>query len=361
MKRLGLISIDGALNMPLPVRVFEERSGGYGYETTVEITGPDAAAKGIEGIDRFVLSLPLSYLDFRVLSFPFSEKEKLMAVVPLELDQLVIGGVGSIVFDVFVLPGSAPDGRNFQALVVYTKKDLLSGLLKRLSDLGADPAAVTSLELEVLINEGSAGLAEKLSAGLIPDAERVKGAEAAALNAPALNLRTGPLAYTRDAARRSKKLRTAAIAAIIAGLLLNIDAGYRLFNLNNEAASIKKEMRAQYSFLFPGDKKVTDEVYQLKAHLKELKDKGESLFGVYPLQFLLDVSKKAVPGASYSEITLDKDVITLKGEAASIDDTGKLKTALAEFLADVTVSDTKQTQNGKAAFTIIAKGHKRRQ
>jgi hypothetical protein len=92
--------------------------------------------------------------------------------------------------------------------------------------------------------------------------------------------------------------------------------------------------------------------------MKEIKDKGDALIGAQPLQFLLDLSQKTPQGILFYEIAIDKDLITMKGEASSMDDVDKAKTRLSEVLKDVSVSDMKPSTAGKTLFTLVAKGRK---
>jgi hypothetical protein len=107
--------------------------------------------------------------------------------------------------------------------------------------------------------------------------------------------------------------------------------------------------------LFPEEKKISDELYQMKAHMKGIQEKGDALIGVYPLQLLLDLSQKRVQGAVFNEISIDKDTMTIKGEAALMDDVGKIKAKVSESMKDVSVADIKPSVAGKVMFTVIVK------
>jgi hypothetical protein len=89
--------------------------------------------------------------------------------------------------------------------------------------------------------------------------------------------------------------------------------------------------------------------------MREIKEKGDALLGVYPLQFLLDLSQKTVQGVAFNEIGLDRDLSTMKGEASSMDDIDKMKTRLSASRANVSVSDIKPLPTGKILFTVVAK------
>jgi type II secretory pathway component PulL len=113
-----------------------------------------------------------------------------------------------------------------------------------------------------------------------------------------------------------------------------------------------------YATLFPNEKKVTDELYQMKSHMREIKEKGDALLGVYPLQFLLDISQTTVQGVSFTEIGIDRDLSTMQGEASSMDDIDKIKARLSASRANVSVSDIKPLPTGKILFTVVVKGQR---
>jgi hypothetical protein len=94
----------------------------------------------------------------------------------------------------------------------------------------------------------------------------------------------------------------------------------------------------------------------MKAHMREIREKGDALIGIYPLQTLMDLSKVKLHGVVFNEISLDKDKVTIKGEAASMDDIGRIKTEIAKSLKDISVTDIKPSVAGKVLFTVIAKG-----
>jgi hypothetical protein len=128
--------------------------------------------------------------------------------------------------------------------------------------------------------------------------------------------------------------------------------------VRGENQALKDDIRKTYLGMFPGEKKITDEIYQTKAHIKELKDKESAYIGVYPLLLLLDLSRTATPGTAFTEVTVDRELIVLKGECSSMSDAQRVKNDLEGFLTDVNISDTKPSVQNRTMFTITAKGRK---
>lgn len=335
------------------IYVFRDSRGKYEVENVFGYTKDNESALAeLSGISDCLLSLPLELLNFRLLKLPFSDKEKLTKIVPFELEGLMIESPDDVVFDAIVLGGA---GDEFDVLVVYVDREILQEILTKLGDFHLDPHIVTCLDLRSIVRKGAEGISSWLMSpeGLGRE-ERVDAAREE-LQKQTLNLRTGPLAYTRDTERVIKKLKTTLVLLFSLALLVNSYFVFKITIARNATAAVKREMRSIYSGLFPGEKRITDELYQMKSHMREIREKGNALIGVYPLQFLLDLSRRTVPGVAIGEIIIERDLAIIKGEASSMADVDKMKSKLSGFLADASVSDIKQTGAGTLSFTITAK------
>jgi type II secretory pathway component PulL len=304
------------------------------------------------------LSLPLDMLDFRVMELPFNDMKKIREVMPLELDNIILEGSGSVVFDARILKGMDES----RILAAYIKKDRLKGLLERLKPLGIDPRIVTSLELSAVLE--SASSLEELSGLLLcppilDEKERVNYALRETGEA-VINLRTGELAYTADTEKTDRSLRWTVLLVALLFMVFFSDMAFRIITVKKDIASSREAIRKTYQSLFPADKKVSDELYQLKAHMKELKVKENSFIGISPLRILLDLSKLNITGLFLRELNIDRERIILKGECSNLSDVQLLKGKLDGFLTDVTITDAKPGDKGQTAFALAAKGRRAR-
>lgn len=337
----------GEIDSAISLYVFRSTAKGYEIETTAE--HPSSFTPG--EIDEFYLSLPASLLNFRLLKLPFSEPEKAREVLPFELDNLILGGSEGVVSDVVMLDnGDAP----FNVLAVYIQKQLFKDILQRLAPFSLDPRIVTSLELPGLIKGGVTDLAQRLVAPIrLNGGDRVTAAREE-LTAPLINLRRDEFAYKRDREKISRALNVTALLSLVLALIINADILLGTISAKRESRAIRTELRQAFTALFPGQKKVSDELYQLKASMKSLKERGETLLGVNPLQFMLMASQRKTQGIVVNELSLGKETVSLKGEALSMNDIDTVKKSLMEFLANVSVSDIKPLPNGKILFTVVA-------
>jgi hypothetical protein len=339
------------------IYLFHETGEGYAYEKNLDYR---ASPEEWRDVDEFYVSIPAALLDFRVLSFPFADKEKIAEVIPLELSNLMIRGSGEIVFDSIVLGDS---DTAVDVLAVYLGTEVLHRILADLAQRNIDPRIVTSLDLRPPAGGGKESgrehffnsLGSRLNDPAPWDQARRISAAGQEILAPTLNLRRGPFAYTKDAAKTGKALRMT--VALAFALVFIVHANFLLQTLvaKNATASIAGQMRLSYRSLFPGEKKTIDELYQLKSHIKESRETGDLLSGVAPLNLLWGLSRRMEVNIVYTDISLEKSLIKMKAEARSMDDLAKIQKRLSGFLTGVSISDIKPTSQGKVLFTVIAK------
>jgi len=338
------------------VYLFKDDNEGYNYIKTLAYDSPDE----LVDIDDYYISIPVSLLDFRIVTFPFSDKEKIKKALPIELDNLVFGGSEEIIFDTII-----PDGGDdsFDVLVAYVGKNILRQILTEFAGRNIDPRCITSIDLQSVMKEikddGSDGFRKTLAERLFvqqkwDEADRIAHAKQE-IEKPTINLRAGQFVYTKDAEKMGRTLKITVLLGFLLAFVIHANILFQTIMTKKEAAAIAKEMRVSYSGLFPGEKKTIDELYQLKSHIKEIGEKNDTLTGVDSLKLLLGLSKNAESNIVYTEMQIEKGLIKLKGESRSTDELSKVKTKLSEILSDVSVSDVRPVAQGKILFTIVAK------
>jgi type II secretory pathway component PulL len=298
------------------------------------------------------VSLPAGWFNFRVIELPFSDKDKIRKTLPFELDSMILGGSDKVVFDAVVVGKS---GDKIQVLAVYTEKDFLRKILEKLRFYAIDPVFVTCLELRKKLADFS--LSGLLTPVLLDEEERIALA-VEEMKKPVINVRRDELAYTRDIEKTRKSMRVTAAFLVLVALILSADVLLKIVSLRQEKAVLMNDIRKQYLEIFPGEKNIVNELYQLKSHMKELQEKEDIFIGLSPLKLLLALSQIERQGIVFNEITENKNAITLKGEAPSLSLIQQLKEKLGGILNDVTIADSKSSAQGNVLFTITAKGRK---
>jgi type II secretory pathway component PulL len=339
------------------IHLFKITGDGYTYETTLDYVSQN----NWMDIDEFYVSVPASVLDFRILNFPFSDREKITKAIPLELDNYIISGPEEIIFDSIIMGG---DDSSVEALVAYVRKDVLSHILTQLARKNIDPRVITSIDLQTVLKAGEdpawEGFQTSIAEHLIgikkwDQNQRIIAAEIE-LAKPTINLRIGQFAYKKDAERTGKALRITVLLACLLAFGVHASIMFQAIMIKKEIATITSDMRGSYSSLFPGDKKTIDVLNQLKSHIREIEEKSDTLTGIATLQFLMDLSKRRELHTVYTDIQIEKGLIKMKAETSSMDDLSKIEMKLSEFLQDVSISDVKTSAHGKILFTVIAKG-----
>ena len=332
--------------------LFEVSGGGYVLKEKKEYPLSEKYNFSIDAIPEDVedtyLSLPLSLLNFRVIDLPFSNKDRIREILPFELDGMILGGQENVVIDSIVT--GASDNKH-QVLAVYLEKTVIRKILEKLKSFGAEPVFVSSLGMRPLLKDFTL---TKLLSPTTPEEDRVALA-AEEIKSPTINLRRDEFSYTRDIERNRKSLRVTAVLILLIVLLLAGDAVFKIVSTRAEIVSLKNDIRKQYQEIFPGEKNVMNELYQLKAHMKELKGKEDVFIGVNPLDLLLKLSQVDRQGSVINEVTADKTNITLRGEAQSLSEVQQVQNRLKSILDEVNISDSKSSAQGRMMFTITAK------
>ena len=310
----------------------------------------DFPAEAIDGgFDNIYLSLPASLLNFRVLDTPFSDRERIREVLPFELDGVILGGTDKALFDDIIVGRTES---KYQALAVYIEKSVVRDMLAKLNSCGADPVFITSLEVGKIVKDFSP---EKLLSPLdLDDNERVALAQEE-MRSPTINLRREEFAYTRDIEKTKRYFKTTAVLVTLIAFVVSAGLLFQIMTTKNEIAALKNDMRKKYQDLFPQEKNIMNEGYQLKAHMKELSGKEEIFIGVSPLDVLWKLSQIGKTSAVFYETSADRGNLILKGEAASLSDVQKVKDEIGKFFDDANISDSKTSLQGKILFTITAK------
>lgn len=343
--------------------LFEKKQGPYALvqESEFSLTGSPELAALLNDTDTTYLSLPLSMLNFRLLELPFSDIEKIRDIMPFHLEGLTMDRdvIGDVCLPTQAGDTSGPDKKQ-QALAVYVQKEVLGKLLKELKAVNIDPEIVTSIDLKAAVASGlsNSDIAGMLVSGSLVEKGKRPELAVEELKNNTINLRRGELVYTKKTEDIMKSLRITAALFLLLFFVLIADLTMKLVSTKKEISDIKTSISKAYSQMFPSDKKVTNELYQTKAKIKELTDRKEHVAGINPLAGLLKITRVSGQGAIFSEITMDRSNLVLKGEAPSLGDIQKVKAGLEGPFDNLEITDTKTVSPTRIVFTITAREKK---
>jgi hypothetical protein len=174
------------------------------------------------------------------------------------------------------------------------------------------------------------------------------------------NFRQGDFTSKNTGLNFKKQLKWAAIITgiIVALAIVNqlLDYGLKTKQLN----SIKKQIAYTFKINCPEAGNMVDPVQQLKAKLVE----NKKTFGFYEglpettaVELLKEISSLVRPSISIviAGLTYENNVISIKGEAKTIDDVTSVKNDLlrSRYFKDVTMGSTSLTKDGsKVDFNL---------
>ncbi len=331
--------------------LFSVKNGRFEHMETKTYSGTEDYLYGLKNysnIDEVNISLSLNMLNFRILEMPFKDRGKILEVLPFELEDMILGGVDKVIMDAVVL--NKTDNK-YKILAVYVEKSLLGKILSELKTLSLDPSLITSIELRSILNKFST---EKLINPVdIGDAERIKYAIEELIN-PSINLRKGEFVFRQHIEETRKGLKIASILLLLIFLVISADIFFQLYVTRTEISGIKKDLRKQYLELYPQEKNVINEYYQLQSHLKELIDRNSYLSGISALNTLKTLSQIERKSAIFNELIIERGILTLKGEADNLNDIQQVRDRLSQYFENVIISDSKSSLQNKMIFTITA-------
>jgi type II secretory pathway component PulL len=305
----------------------------------------------ITGLADSYLSLPVSMLNFRTLEFPFGELDKVRQALPFELEGLVLKGTDEIVMDAF--PVSQTD-TTYKVAAVYAEKNALRKMLDSLSALNTEPRVIGSIELREIKDSGKS-IQEALMEHSVPGGEGRVVLAREEMAAPLINLRRGPLAYTREKEEMRRSLR---LSAILMGLILMVFSatlGVKIYALNKERSEVDNYIRRSYTQTLgqPPPAGASPSTI-LKSKIRELEERKNFLSGVPALKIMRSLTALKPQGMAFNDIAMTKERVTVKGEAPSIAEVEGLKQKMSRDFKEAQIVETR-TSEDKITFTLSLK------
>lgn len=172
-------------------------------------------------------------------------------------------------------------------------------------------------------------------------------------NGTIFNLRSGPLAWTRQRGLLLRRYRTPLILAAVALLLILAESGIRWLLLKRDLTSLNSSISTIYRQVFPARKKAVDETSEIKAEIRRLQG------GISPqstLAFLtLLATAKGDQVTALTEVDYDGDRFRIKGESRTSADINSFRQRLAT--AGWSVESPELTTRPDGTILFALKGH----
>ncbi len=337
------IFVDWQGNNKAKVYIFEGSKGHYELVSLTDLS-PDL---NLSGPAVVYLNLPLERLNFRILEFPFNDIKKVKDVLPFELASRMLHDIHEIIVDAVTI---GENGEKTTVLAVCVHKPVLEEVLGIAVKLQVNPRFVTATGLRSIISDFSP---EKLTELSSPGDDEYLSLIKQDMHDPIVNFRRGEFAYKQDAKVMGKTFR---LSVLLVGLLLFIvcvNMTFKFVTIHQQIPIIREEMEKTYRAMFPEEKTLIDPIYQAKARLKALRDK-ESTAGILPNEILLTLAGAKVKDIAVNELTMDRNGISIKGEAPVLKSIEVWKRSLEKVFDEVRITDSRSYDN-KLIFTVSAK------
>ncbi|MDL1970488.1 MAG: hypothetical protein LWW94_05875 [Candidatus Desulfofervidaceae bacterium] len=297
-------------------------------------------------INDAYLSLPIAWLDFRILELPFKDEKKIREALPFELEGLILSSLDEITYDFIILEKA----EKTKILAIYIKKDLLQDLIEKFGQKKISIKAITCIQLRQILTNFKV---ENLLNIELSEKERIQLAQQE-LTSPSFNLHKPDLITPIQWKKQKRILRWTILLLILNLIFWTTDFGLNWWIIKKQTTEIKNKMYLIYSDLFPKEKKVISPLYQFQSHFKTLKDKEPIFTGISPLKILLKLSEIKRYSVVFREIHMGKNRVLLKGVADSLSDVDSIRQELEQIWSQAKVLDTKILGDQKIHFTIMA-------
>jgi len=277
----------------------------------------------LKDISRWVVSLDLAELSFRILKLPFGDKAKIRRVLPLELDNMLLVKADEIVYDFRVKKTGIND---FEAELICVEKVRLVKTLQALKDVGVMVSAVTSLDF----------ILGSYAGGVEPSPDKRHQAAKAVCADPVVNLMSREFLVVQTRPEIKQKILLAYGVTVI--FLFLMGASF-LF----EIRSLKIKNKAYQS---------AGEYYQWQAKFKQVKDKNDFMPHTEGLEFLRFVSGTDLGGLHMESFKLDEKFLEVKGSCRALSEVEGFKNKLEAYVDHSAELESRKSPDNQFLFSI---------
>ncbi|MCX5838987.1 MAG: pilus assembly protein PilM [Deltaproteobacteria bacterium] len=148
------------------------------------------------------------------------------------------------------------------------------------------------------------------------------------------------------------RMKKGAVAALVVLILAGIEIGLDDIGARHRLAALKRDVNTEFKKSYPDVTRIVDPVAQLKGKIAETRKLfagvGDAASAATVLDLLKEVAGLAPADSLLTSLTLDGDVMGLKGEARNFDAVDTIKKALAnsKYFKTVTIGSTSMIKQG---------------
>lgn len=294
--------------------------------------------QGLKDIGRWLVSLPLADLGFRILKFTFGDKAKISRILPLELENILLLKPEEIVYDFRVKKTETND---FEVELIFIEKVGLIKILQALKDNGVILSAVTSLDF--ILGNYLGGDEPSLD-------ERVSAARTACAD-PVVNLMSREFLDAHIKPEIKQKILLGYLLTATFLVLTCVSILFEIRSLKNKNSIYQGMVSKVYAALFPGSTGA-NEYYQLQAKLKEVKDKNDFMPDAGGLKFLQFISGSDLGELTIDSFKLDEKSLEVKGDCSALSEAEGFKNKIEGYFKHPASLESRKSPDGQFLFSI---------
>ncbi|MCI4626071.1 MAG: hypothetical protein L3V56_08940 [Candidatus Magnetoovum sp. WYHC-5] len=323
------------------IYIFQKKSLKYSIYQIIEFQHGTGHMPIIEPltikVQTFYLSLPIEYLNFRIMETPFADKEKVLSTAPYELQGMLAKPAVYHIFDALVV-GSV--GERFKVLIVYIEKDMLRDIIAGFKGVKMEPMVISCAELRFKL--ANYPLDDMFSSF---DKTNINWQDIIVdeLKSPIINLRRNEFSYTKYFDEAKKRLKSAFVLTVLILLSISVYMGIKITIIKDRTAAITTKMVTSYKILFKDSTNVSSPLYQLKGKVKELTQKEAIIKTNSVLNLMLQLVGVGDSGVIVDELEIDDAKAVIKGSADTMENIEAVKTILMKSFTKVDILETKNT------------------
>lgn len=330
---------------------YERKKGQFVLSQSISIPIDDDLVRSLSSAnicshpDNIILSIPMSLLSLREVTFPFIGTDKISKTIGFELDGLLIGSADDYVIDHVI---TDEEQHQSKALAVCVLKTKLLEIIDIFSAAGIEPKIITSLDIRL-----SRGNPDKLFNEHDTYSEARTKAAMEELTSQTLNFRKDAFTYIKDVQRIKRTLHLSFLLILALLIIIGIQNSFKLFYLREEQSQLNKDIQNVYQNAFPEDRRVLDPIRQFTGNLSELNGKKSVLVGIPVLDILRSIAETMKTGIRLYEFNVGKENILIRGTATGFQEVEIFRDSLSGVFDEVNITDSKSSPDRSVSFSMV--------
>ncbi|QWR77469.1 hypothetical protein [Candidatus Magnetomonas plexicatena] len=305
---------------------------------------------------KTLVSLQMEFFHFRLIELPFSDRDKVLPILPYTMDAMVLGKSDSYVYDFVITDETENSGKKFKAICIYVEKERLKQIVETLRNFNIIPHVITCAGISYVLQNADfqtpgsfaepSGIGTEAIGKLLLEEFNKKST---------INFCRGEFKLSTISELSKKQFSTGVTLLLVSALLITVYSGVKIHLINKRIKTVQSELNSAYREMFKNETKMVDPYVQLQGKIKQMRDTQKLYDSLSPLDVLLLVSKSGYGKVTLTATEMEGSVVTLRGEAESLSLLNTFTEALKDGFSDVKLVESKTGIDSKVKFMVSVK------